>query len=244
MRSAPTSRASRTVTSAPRDRVGSACCRIEASRSETSDAFCDSVSATSRARLASARLPGGRAGSANHGDERHGRRRDGRAVPSHELADAVRRRLGPSLDGQSVQVTLDIGAELGGPPVATVRIGAERLEDNPIEVAAEPPPQALGSRGAEPGGISLEGSSGRVGGDAAAGGSGCRDGVRGAGVAAGARAGQELVEQHAKAVDVRRRRDGAASGLLGSGVGRRQDRFARLCQVLVGVEQLCDPEVQ
>ena len=174
--------------------------------------------------------------------------RDSGPMPAHEFADAVGERVGPRLDAQSVPVSAQVFGEGAGARVAALGLAPQSLQHDRVEVILEKRRQllALALRESRRAGVRARrgparpfdrlvlhrrGQAGRRGGVAR---------VR-------QRARQELVEEHAQRVHVRRRRDRLAQDLLGSGVVRRQNPLVDLGPLrglAVGGKHLRDAEVE
>ena len=175
-------------------------------------------------------------------EHRH-RRRHAPPVPSHKPPGAIRERVGPGLHRATVEVTAHVLDELLRRRVAALRLAAQRLHHDRVEVAAK------GAAQARLGGAARLG---RVGPDRGR----RRTGVffqyepldfmrRGGVIAMRTASGQHLVQHHAQGVHVGGGRDALPADLLGRGVARRHRSRAGLREARrVGIEHLGDAEVQ
>ena len=194
-------------------------------------------------------LPQRRAQSADEGQHRERRRRHAGPVPADERGGPVAERRRPRLDGEPVEVTADVAGERLGRRVPAFGLGPERLEHDPVEVASETPRQPSRRRPSRRSDLVGRGR-GRLA---------CRFGPRlrsasgrarpvGGARIAGPAARQQLVEQDAQPVHVRRGRDVPPLDLLRSRVlGREQaavGRGDRNGHARIVAEELGQPEVE
>ena len=197
-----------------------------------------------------------REGPGEAGDERergNARQRDRNEVPSRELSQPIPDRIGSRRDRQVAQITTDVVLEGADRGVALGRRLLQRLGEDRIDVAGQLVGESLGRcragardvSGCRRRGVSSEnhlGCAGRIAMD---------DGFdeRRRGDFAGNRrvmAGQELIEQNAKGVDVGGGSDRRAGQLLRCRERRRERTVARsgFRRVAGAVQQLRDPEVE
>jgi hypothetical protein len=209
------------------------------------------------------RLPRRRDDAAGEGQQQQGRGSDPQLVPTHELLRAVAERVRARDDRPAFQVATDVLRELLDRRVAPLRILSERHQDDVVQVAREPAtqlrrrlaplprdglrrvagcPDALFPRcRARDGGARLDRL--LLADDA-------RDLVRAErGQLVRAVPGQQLVENHAEAVDVAGGGDRLAPHLFGTRVAgchhlRARDRRVDGVQRQPGVEDLRDAEVE
>ncbi len=164
-----------------------------------------------------ARLPQREAERGDDREQERGRRQHAALVARDELARAIPARRRVRGDRKARQMAFDVVGERAGRCVAPVGLGLERLQQDVVEIAAQAPLQRR---------IAV----------------GIGERRRPARRPAGARAEQELMQQHAERVDVGRGRHDLAGDLLRRRVVGREYANGRALDVVL--EQLRDAEVE
>ena len=177
---------------------------------------------------------------ADQAEDDQGDRRHRSAVASHELPRSVEERVLPREHRPSVEVALHVLGQLVDRAVAPLRLLPQGLEDDGVEVARESASEPIRVGAGADGGARSRRLF--VANDP-------RDLLRAARVElVGPPLGEELVEEDAEGIDVRRRRHRAARNLLGARVLRSHEGHARPRQLgsarFVRSQQLGDAEVE